>query len=139
MNRIRERTTQISITDQGCMLRGYHRNIVEAINRCVEVSTYVPALGYTFARHPGRNRGRARERAGGQSKYSLYRLIRLNFDLMTGFSVAPLQFFTMAGMVIALLSLLGFSGWRFAAWWSARRRKVCSRCSASRSSSSACC
>ena len=52
MNRLRERTTSIRITDQGCMLRGYHRNIVDAINRCLEVSTYVPALGYTFARHP---------------------------------------------------------------------------------------
>jgi undecaprenyl-phosphate 4-deoxy-4-formamido-L-arabinose transferase len=45
------------------------------------------------------------ERTVGQSKYSLFRLIRLNFDLMTGFSVAPLQFFSMSGIVIALLSL----------------------------------
>ena len=37
---------------------------------------------------------------------SLFRLIRLNFDLMTGFSVAPLQFFSMTGFVIALLSLI---------------------------------
>jgi undecaprenyl-phosphate 4-deoxy-4-formamido-L-arabinose transferase len=106
MNRIRERTTQISITDQGCMLRGYHRSIVEAINRCVEVSTYVPALGYTFARHPVEIEVAHAQRLAGQSKYSLYRLIRLNFDLMTGFSVAPLQFFTMAGTALAVLSLL---------------------------------
>ena len=105
MNRIRERTTQIRITDQGCMLRGYHRTIVEAINRCVEVSTFVPALGYTFARHPTEVEVAHAERAAGQSKYSLYRLIRLNFDLMTGFSVAPLQFFTMFGILIALVSL----------------------------------
>jgi undecaprenyl-phosphate 4-deoxy-4-formamido-L-arabinose transferase len=107
LNRIRERTTQIRITDQGCMLRGYHRSIVSAINNCVEVSTFVPALGYTFARHPTEVEVAHAERAVGQSKYSLYRLIRLNFDLMTGFSVAPLQFFSMAGMAIAVLSLLG--------------------------------
>jgi len=106
MNRIRQRTTQISITDQGCMLRGYNRAIVDAINRCVEVSTYVPALGYTFARYPVEIEVGHAERKAGQSKYSLYRLIRLNFDLMTGFSVAPLQFFTMAGTALALLSLL---------------------------------
>jgi undecaprenyl-phosphate 4-deoxy-4-formamido-L-arabinose transferase len=105
MNRIRERTTQIRITDQGCMLRGYHRSIVEAINRCVEVSTFVPALGYTFARRPVEIEVAHAERTAGQSKYSVYRLIRLNFDLMTGFSVVPLQLFTMLGMVIALLSL----------------------------------
>ena len=105
MNRVRERTTQIRITDQGCMLRGYHRSIVDAINRCVEVSTYVPALGYTFARHPVEIEVTHAERAAGESKYSVYRLIRLNFDLMTGFSVVPLQFVTMVGMLVALLSL----------------------------------
>lgn len=110
MNRIRERTTQIRISDQGCMLRGYHRNIVDAINRCLEVSTYVPALGYTFARYPVEIEVEHARRQAGQSKYSLYRLIRLNFDLMTGFSVAPLQFFTMAGTALALLSLIGVLG-----------------------------
>jgi len=110
MNRFREKTTQIRITDQGCMLRGYDREIVDAINSCVEVSTFVPALGYTFARNPVEIEVVHAERTIGKSKYSLYRLIRLNFDLMTGFSVMPLQFFSMAGMVIALASLVGFVG-----------------------------
>jgi len=105
MNRLREGTTSIRITDQGCMLRGYHRSVIDAVNHCTEVSTYVPALAYTFARHPVEIEVAHAERTVGQSKYSLLRLIRLNFDLMTGFSVAPLQFFSMAGIVIALLSL----------------------------------
>jgi undecaprenyl-phosphate 4-deoxy-4-formamido-L-arabinose transferase len=105
MNRIREGTTSIRITDQGCMLRGYHRSVIDALNRCREVSTYVPALAYTFARHPVEIEVSHARRTVGQSKYSLFRLIRLNFDLMTGFSVAPLQFFSMSGIVIALLSL----------------------------------
>ena len=106
MNRLREGTTSIRITDQGCMLRGYHRSVVDALNHCTEMSTYVPALAYTFARHPVEIEVAHAERTVGQSKYSLYRLIRLNFDLMTGFSVAPLQFFSMAGGLIALISLL---------------------------------
>jgi undecaprenyl-phosphate 4-deoxy-4-formamido-L-arabinose transferase len=110
MNRFRERTTHIRITDQGCMLRGYDREIVDAINSCVEVSTFVPALGYTFARNPVEIEVGHAERAAGQSKYSLYSLIRLNFDLMTGFSVVPLQLFSMGGMIISLVSLLGFIG-----------------------------
>ena len=110
MNQFRERTTHIRITDQGCMLRGYDREIVDAINSCVEVSTFVPALGYTFARNPIEIEVAHAERAVGKSKYSVYRLIRLNFDLMTGFSVMPLQFFSMSGMVIALVSLVGFVG-----------------------------
>ena len=105
LNRLREGTTSIHITDQGCMLRGYDRSVIDAVNRCSEVSTYVPALAYTFARHPLEIEVAHAERTHGQSKYSLFRLIRLNFDLMTGFSVAPLQFFSMSGIVIALLSI----------------------------------
>ena len=105
MNRLREGTTSIRITDQGCMLRGYHRSVIDAVNRCTEVSTYVPALAYVFARHPVEIEVAHAERTVGESKYSLFRLIRLNFDLMTGFSVAPLQFFSMTGILIALLSI----------------------------------
>jgi undecaprenyl-phosphate 4-deoxy-4-formamido-L-arabinose transferase len=105
LNRLRERTTHIRISDQGCMLRGYARGVVDAVNRCNEVSTFVPALAYEFARRPVEIEVAHAERTAGHSKYSIYRLIRLNFDLMTGFSVAPLQFFSFAGIVIATLSL----------------------------------
>jgi undecaprenyl-phosphate 4-deoxy-4-formamido-L-arabinose transferase len=105
MNRIRERTTSIRITDQGCMLRGYERSVVDAVNQCREVNTFVPALAYTFARQPVEIEVAHEARVHGESKYSLYRLIRLNFDLMTGFSLAPLQFFTVSGILIALASL----------------------------------
>ena len=105
LNRVREGTTSIQITDQGCMLRGYDRSVIDAVNRCTEVSTYVPALAYTFARHPVEIEVAHAERTVGESKYSLFRLVRLNFDLMTGFSVAPLQFFSMTGIIIALLSI----------------------------------
>ena len=135
MNRMREGTTSIRITDQGCMLRGYHRSVIDAVNHCTEVSTYVPALAYTFARHPVEIEVAHAERTVGQSKYSLYRLIRLNFDLMTGFSVAPLQFFSMAGGVDrAGLADPGRGACSSAASSSVRKRKACSRCSRSRSS-----
>jgi undecaprenyl-phosphate 4-deoxy-4-formamido-L-arabinose transferase len=106
LNRIRERTTRIRITDQGCMLRAYHRTVVDAVNRCGEVSTFVPALAYTFARRPTEIVVEHEERAAGESKYSMYQLLRLNFDLMTGFSLVPLQLFSLGGMVIAALSLV---------------------------------
>ncbi|MGH8428488.1 MAG: glycosyltransferase, partial [Gammaproteobacteria bacterium] len=44
----------------------------------------------------------------GQSKYSLMRLVQLNFDLVTGFSVMPLQVFSLLGAVIAFGSLVLF-------------------------------
>jgi undecaprenyl-phosphate 4-deoxy-4-formamido-L-arabinose transferase len=106
INRLRERTTRIHITDQGCMLRAYGRKVVDAINSCREVNAFIPALAYTFAQRPTEIEVSHEERAAGASKYSFYSLLRLNFDLMTGFSLVPLQMFSLGGMVIALLSAL---------------------------------
>ena len=105
MNAVRERITRIRMTDQGCMLRAYSRDIVAAINSCREVNTFIPALAFTFAQRPAEIEVAHEERAAGKSKYSLYNLVRLNFDLVTGFSVMPLQLFSLSGIVIALLSI----------------------------------
>ena len=105
MNRIRERTTRIKMTDQGCMLRAYSRNIVNALNQCREVNTYIPALAYTFARHPTEIEVAHEERIAGDSKYSFYKLLRLNFDLMTGFSIAPLQMFSILGILVSVVTM----------------------------------
>jgi undecaprenyl-phosphate 4-deoxy-4-formamido-L-arabinose transferase len=104
MNRLRERITNIKITDQGNMLRAYSRNVIDLINQCREVNTFVPALAYTFARKPTEIVVEHEERAAGESKYSLYSLIRLNFDLVTGFSLIPLQMFSMLGMMMSIAS-----------------------------------
>jgi undecaprenyl-phosphate 4-deoxy-4-formamido-L-arabinose transferase len=104
LNRIRERTTRIHMRDQGCMLRAYSRGIVDAINQSRETNVYIPALAYTFSRTPTEIEVAHEARVAGESKYSMIKLIRLNFDLMTGFSLAPLQLFSMIGMAIALVS-----------------------------------
>ena len=106
MNRLRERITRIRMTDQGCMLRAYSRDIVDAIVAAREVSTFIPALAYTFAHHPAEVDVLHEERAAGESKYSMYRLMRLNFDLVTGFSLVPLQLFSVVGMIVAIGSVV---------------------------------
>ena len=108
MNRLRERITKIKMTDQGNMLRAYGRNIIDLINQCKEVNTFIPALAYTFARNPTEIIVEHEERAAGESKYSFYSLVRLNFDLITGFSLVPLQFFSMLGIFLSLGSALLF-------------------------------
>ena len=106
MNAFRERITQIRMTDQGCMLRAYSRDIIAAINSCREVNTFIPALAYSFARKPAEVEVAHEPRAAGDSKYSLYKLVQLNFDLVTSFSVKPLHFFSMLGMLVAAVSVL---------------------------------
>lgn len=106
MNRLRERLTRIRMTDQGCMLRAYGRNVVDAINLSPEMNTFVPALAYIYARKPTEIEVKHDERAAGASQYSLSKLIKLNFDLITGFSVKPLQMFSAIGMIVAVGSVV---------------------------------
>jgi undecaprenyl-phosphate 4-deoxy-4-formamido-L-arabinose transferase len=101
-NRLRERITRIKMTDQGCMLRAYSRTIIETINRCGEVNTFIPALAFTFAQNPIEIYVAHEERFAGESKYSLYSLVRLNFDLVTAFSVVPLQWLSFVGIILSL-------------------------------------
>ncbi len=110
MNRLRERITRIHMTDQGCMLRAYSREIVTAVAESREVSTFIPALAYTFASHPTEVDVAHSERAAGKSHYPLYKLIRLNFDLITGFSLVPLQLFSMFGMLVSAGALATYIG-----------------------------
>ena len=102
VNRVTVAITRMRLTDFGCMLRAYARPVVDEINDCDEASTFIPALAQSFARRPTEIDVEHAPRQAGRSAYSLYRLIRLNFDLMTGFSLVPLQAFGLFGSLVAL-------------------------------------
>ena len=104
MNWLRGTVTGIHITDQGCMMRAYSRRIVDLISQCHESSTFVTVLGYSFATNPTEIRIQHDPRTEGESKYSIYKLVRVTFDLFTGFSMAPLHIFTVFGFLVSLLS-----------------------------------
>ncbi|NLO57063.1 MAG: glycosyltransferase [Thermovirga sp.] len=101
VNEITNKITGLNLHDYGCMLRAYSRRVVDLINSCPESTTFIPALAQKFALNPTEIEVGHSERELGTSKYSLFRLIRLNFDLMTGFSLVPLQAVTMLGLLIA--------------------------------------
>ena len=44
-------------------------------------------------------------REHGRSRYGLFRLLRLCFDLLTGFSLLPIQVVSLTGMLVAVLGL----------------------------------
>ncbi len=106
VNGITNKITGLNLHDYGCMLRAYSRRVVDLINSCPESTTFIPALAQKFALNPTEIEVGHSERELGTSKYSLFRLIRLNFDLMTGFSLVPLQAVTMLGLLIAGLSFV---------------------------------
>ncbi|MDE3059641.1 MAG: glycosyltransferase [Pseudomonadota bacterium] len=105
-NIVRARITNVNMRDHGCMLRAYRRHIVDQIVECGDATPFITALSQTLAANPAEIEVGHEERAAGVSNYNLYKLIRYNFDLMTGFSLVPLQMFTITGMALSGLSFL---------------------------------
>ena len=97
VNFSRDKMTNIRMKDQGCMLRAYKKNVVEGIIHTNERSLFIPALAYTLASNPTEVEVEHSERLSGESKY--------NFDLITGFTLVPLQVFTIGGFLASLGSL----------------------------------
>lgn len=112
VNRATSATVGVHMRDYGCMLRAYRRDIVEQIVECDERSLFIPALANTLARRTAEIEVAHAERAHGRSKYRMSKLVRLGFDLMTGFSLLPIQLVSMAGIVVALVGI-GFGAFLF--------------------------
>lgn len=106
VNKITARLVGVRLKDYGCMLRAYRRDIVEYMKMCPESSSFIPALANTFAKKIAEIEVSHEERKKGRTKYSLIKLLQLNFDLMTNFSLLPIQFIGMVGIGIALLGIL---------------------------------
>jgi undecaprenyl-phosphate 4-deoxy-4-formamido-L-arabinose transferase len=105
VNRLTARATGVRMRDYGCMLRAYRRPIVDAMNATSEIATFIPALANALAHDIAEVEVAHAPRAHGASKYSLRRLVRLNFDLLTGFSNIPLHFISWIGAMLACIGL----------------------------------
>jgi undecaprenyl-phosphate 4-deoxy-4-formamido-L-arabinose transferase len=105
-NIVRARITAVEMGDHGCMLRAYRRNIIERILEAGNSAPFITALSQYLATNPAEIEVGHEGRAAGVSNYSLYKLIRYNFDLITSFSLVPLQLFTITGLVLSILSFL---------------------------------
>ena len=107
-NSLRLKLTGIDMVDEGCMLRAYTREVIDRVVATGENSTFLPALAHSFSSNPTDVGVRHAAREQGKSSYNLYKLIRYNFDFFANFSKAPLEFFTMSGLVVSFLSILLF-------------------------------
>ena len=103
---VRKLTRGKTMTDYGCMLRGYSRPVVNAILDCHEQGKFIPMLAMSFARRSAEVMVKHAERAAGESKYSVWKLIALQYDLLTGTSTFPLRMLTFLGFLIALMGVI---------------------------------
>lgn len=106
VNVVMSKVTGVKLRDYGCMLRAYRREVIDSINQCHESSSFIPALANLFSRRVAEISVGHAERERGQSKYGLIKLLRLNFDLVTGFSNLPIHAVGFTGVAIAFLGLL---------------------------------
>src|SRR5256712_876336 len=105
VSRLASLAVGVPMTDCGSMLRAYQRPVVDEILRLAERALFIPALGAWLARRPTEISIRHEARLAGRSRYSPLRFMQLGFDLMTGFSLVPIQLVSLAGIGVALLGI----------------------------------
>ena len=64
------------------------------------------SIAMSFARRSVEVMVKHAERAAGESKYSVWKLIALQYDLLTGTSTFPLRMLTFLGFLIAFLGMI---------------------------------
>ncbi len=106
VNKMVQKFTGVGMSDYGCMLRGYHWNVVQAMLQCHERSTFIPILANSFSRNSTEIYVAHAERTLGSSKYNFFDLINLQFDLLTSMTTLPLRLLSFIGGGIALLGFL---------------------------------
>ncbi len=102
VNAMTKRITGVGMHDWGCMLRGYRREVVDRIVDSHEHSTFIPALATLYAKKMTEIPVGHDERHGGVSNYNLWKLLNLQFDLLTSFSDFPLKLLLYLGIVMAI-------------------------------------
>jgi undecaprenyl-phosphate 4-deoxy-4-formamido-L-arabinose transferase len=103
VNRMTARILGVRLRDYGCMLRAYARPVVDRMTSTMERSTFIPALACLYASRISELEVGHAAREGGESKYGLWKLVRLNLDLITAFSLFPIRVVSFFGIGVALL------------------------------------
>jgi len=125
INGVTRKMTKVNMSDWGCMLRAYRKNIVDRMVSCHEHSTFIPALATYFSKKVTEIEVAHELRYGGESHYSFRKLISLQFDLVSSFSDYPLKFIMYAGIGMAIFGisfgvLLGIARLAYGAHWAAQ-------------------
>jgi undecaprenyl-phosphate 4-deoxy-4-formamido-L-arabinose transferase len=105
VNKAARRATGVHMHDYGCMLRAYRRHIVDAMIECREHSTFIPVLANSFARWTTEIDVSHDKRSQGESKYSIFKLVSLQYDLLTSMTTFPLRLLSTMGAGLSALGI----------------------------------
>ena len=117
-NRLIRRLTGVPITDNGCSLKAYRRDLLDRISLYAEQHRFIPALSASVGARITELPVRHHARRFGESKYGISRTVKVLVDLftlkmITTFRSRPLVGFAVAAvpMVMAALGFTALWGW----------------------------
>lgn len=108
MNRIISSLTGVKLSDYGCMMRVYKRDIISNLLEYGEKSLYIPAFTSWLSNHSTEIPIKHDTRYAGKSKYTLFTLLRQAFDLITAYTLVPIQLIGMTGIIFFIIGLFLF-------------------------------
>lgn len=103
--RLMRRLTGVDVTPNAADFRLMSRRVVDVVNSVPDRKVFrllLPSLGFPSSTVPYQ----AAERAAGDSKYSLARMVKLAGRSVLEFSARPLQIASVAGLIFSAVSLL---------------------------------
>jgi glycosyltransferase involved in cell wall biosynthesis len=110
-NRIIRRLTGVQITDNGCSLKAYRRELLDRVSLYAEQHRFIPALSASAGARITEMPVRHHARRFGESKYGISRTVKVLADLftlkmITTFRSRPLLGFGVAAVPLVLGSML---------------------------------
>lgn len=102
----------VDIIDNHADYRLMSRRAVDILGQFGEVNLFLRGMVRLIGLPSARVRYSRRERAAGESKYSLFQMISLAVQGITSFSVAPLRVISILGLLTSFFALL-VSAWVF--------------------------
>jgi glycosyltransferase involved in cell wall biosynthesis len=115
-NRIIRRLTGVPITDNGCSLKAYRRDLLDRISLYAEQHRFIPALSASVGARITEMPVRHHARKFGESKYGISRTIKVLVDLFTLKMITTFRSRPLLGFGLAALPLVA-GAVLFAAMW----------------------
>ena len=117
-NRLIRRLTGVPITDNGCSLKAYRRDLLDRMALYAEQHRFIPALSASVGARIAEMPVRHHARRYGESKYGISRTVKVLVDLLTlkmitTFKSRPLVGFALASVPALVIAVLFGGMWLF--------------------------
>jgi glycosyltransferase involved in cell wall biosynthesis len=106
-NRLIRRLTGVPITDNGCSLKAYRRELLDRIPLYAEQHRFIPALSASVGARIAEMPVRHHARRFGESKYGISRTVKVLVDLLTLKMITTFRSRPLVGFAVAAIPALG--------------------------------